>query len=451
MGYGILLLPFALVSIGLAGWLWRGWTIFSLVWMGLIGWLGVCGLFHFCPRAAPAPVDHSLTAFAADLAEESPVLKLVGGRPWLVLAVASLCASLPSLIKWSGRDRGLPPAPVAAPCSPPKRPPPRLIRDLPAEGLSPGADRSEVPVVDLVICPVGPLNVGKSEMVDQLCLTADQVGLRSPWNLAPENPRLLNELQMRRRHVEAQLHQGPRETTLHGRTYPLILSLAGRSCLRVRVGDPVGQLVSKTILSSDAQMQNRCDVYQKFLGHANVIWMTLSCPRREASASEIRWFRDNLQLTMAYARAALDQRPEDRPCTLAVVVTRIDVRYTSEADARARMPREILAPLIRRLAPLCEHRRLDEAVIIPVSAWGFGRGVAGTNPKPGLLLGGDEKTWLLRPGVMPVPFNLNALVRWSLAAGVGCMPASTPNARDLAHLRAESANERDWIVPLSET
>jgi hypothetical protein len=72
------------------------------------------------------------------------------------------------------------------------------------------------------------------------------------------------------------------------------------------------------------------------------------------------------------------------------------------------------------------------------------------NPKPGLLLGGDEKTWLLRPGAMPVPFNLNALVRWSLAAGVGCLPASTPNARDLAHLRAESANERDWIIPLSE-
>jgi hypothetical protein len=302
MGYGILLLPLACVSIGLAGCLWRGWAIFSLVWMGLIGWLGVCGLFHFCPRAAPAPVDRTLTALAEDLAEDSPVLKLVGGRPWLVLAMASLCASLPSLVKWSGRDRGPPPAPIAA-NSPPKRPPPRLIRDLPAEGPSPGADRSEVPGVDLVICPVGPLNVGKSEMVDQLCLSADQVGLHSPWNLAPEDPRLLNELQMRRRQVEAQLREGPRETTLRGRTYPLILSQAGRRCLRIRVGDPVGQLVSKTIPSSDARMQSRCDVYQKFLGHANVLWMTLPCPRREASASEIRWFRDNLQLTMAYTIA----------------------------------------------------------------------------------------------------------------------------------------------------
>jgi hypothetical protein len=117
-----------------------------------------------------------------------------------------------------------------------------------------------------------------------------------------------------------------------------------------------------------------------------------------------------------------------------VVISKIDTRYPSEDDARARMPREFLRWLMKQIKDhVMGNRSVGEIAVFPVSGYGFGTAEVRaqavrdrTAPNREALiphrtdsgLSQGEKEWTLKPGALPRPFNLTPLVVWSLLSGM---------------------------------
>jgi hypothetical protein len=448
--FAYLLLAAVLLLLGLATWrLCRstGPRLASLPWLGLAAVLGLCALFHLRPHLAPPLLAGHLEPVAARAAGDNPLVGLLGPYPWLVLGLLGLLTAVPHLLRLHGWLVRLPGPPAA----PPARP---LVRDLPEDNLPPPASAAAPPPT-LRVGLVGPWRGGKSELIDQACLGLARLVFSHKFTLGVEEPRLLNSLLQKRHRLEGLLPRQPRVSTVGRHAHPLALLESGRPRLRLELHDPVGQLVQFTTPSSPEEMRRRCDGYQEHLASVDVLWLVLPCPSREAGRDERQAFFDALTMTTAYVRTALEQRCVEHPLALAVVISRIDARYTDEPEARARLPRELLDGLDRLFRPLAGHPRLGELVLAPVSAWGFGSAVAGTGPQSAAdgLPPEPGPTWLLRRG--PQPFNVGGLVLWSLAAGLGCQPApaAASEAGERARLHRLLTDELScgpsWIVPVS--
>jgi hypothetical protein len=436
---GILTPVTALLLIALTGWClgwWKGIRLLYLPWLGLVAVLGLCGLFHCCPELAPPLLAGRVAPLTNQFVADHPLLGLLGQYPWLILGLIIGTVALPYLVRLHAGLRSL----VFAVSS--GR---RLVRDLPADiAALPAPRRVAATPPTLRIGLVGPWRGGKSELIDQACLELSRPLQCPRLALTVEDPTLLNGLLQKRRRREVKIAHRPRVSTVRPCDYPLTLLEAGRPRLRLKLRDPIGQLVQFTTPAAPTDLRHLCDAYQSHLATVDVLWLVLPCPSREERPDEMQAFLDAVQTTRAYVQAALEQRSVEHPLALAVVLSRIDARYDSAAAARERLPHEVIAGLTRLLQPLLGHPRLGEVVLVPVSAWGFGRGTM--QREPGL-------TWTLRQ--TPRPFNVTGLLLWSMAAGLGYqpVPGSAAEAGEWARLHRllndELARGAHWIVPIS--
>ena len=148
---------------------------------------------------------------------------------------------------------------------------------------------------------------------------------------------------------------------------------------------------------------------------------------------------------------------------VALVLSKIDTLFEDPVEARACLTDDVLRTALGPLVHLIDKSaRVSEAVIIPVTAFGFGNAVlreqpgerAGAPPGSADEPFGAEPVWLLREGVAPHPFNLDTLFIWTLLYGLlsqaeGGATGAGPEENDICRMLREDLDAGDpWLLSL---
>jgi hypothetical protein len=232
----------------------------------------------------------------------------------------------------------------------------------------------------------------------------------------------------------------------------------------LQLREVVGQVLTHTSPDSKPADQERYAKYVANLSQADVVEVVIACPPAEGSPADLERFEADLQLHASYLREALKVRGPGPPCAVALILNKVDTRFTNEVEARAALADERLRTVLSRLVRITEGTdKVGLAAIFPITAFGFGNAVpaphsaeAGRNGLGGAggssVLSAGETEWLLKPDASPAPFNLTALVWWEIMAGLLLKPADG-REQDLARLaqllQADLEAMGAWYVPLS--
>jgi len=224
----------------------------------------------------------------------------------------------------------------------------------------------------------------------------------------------------------------------------------------------IGQVLTHTMPNSTPEIQARYDEYVARLVSAEVLWAVVPCPPTNPGRQERRRYSNDLRITLAYLREAIRQRSQEGPIAVAVVLSKIDTLFPSAGEAQSALTDSILRNALGPLVDFIQTSdRVKEAAVIPVTAFGFGTAMvkAGIDSRGGSPILPDdlfasEPVWVVREGVDPAPFNLDALFLWTLLYGMrGQEQAGTPEQnrqRQLVSDKLQSDLElaSPWIVPL---
>lgn len=225
----------------------------------------------------------------------------------------------------------------------------------------------------------------------------------------------------------------------------------------------IGQVLTHTLPDSATEQQALYNTYLANLLNTHVLWAVVPCPSSNPGSRERRRYANDLRITMAFLREAIRLRTMAQPVAVVLVLSKIDALFSSAEEAQAALSDEKLKQVLGPLVDLVgTSGRVSEAAIIPVSAFGFGKGmmIEGAAPRAGMPPDaedepfGTEFTWILRDGVDPAPFNLDSLFLWTLLYGLRGQENTGPFERDQQTRRLsdklqgdlESANP--WIVSL---
>jgi hypothetical protein len=229
-----------------------------------------------------------------------------------------------------------------------------------------------------------------------------------------------------------------------------------------KMREVIGQILTHTLPNSSAELQAHYGDYLKSLVNTQVLWVMVPCPPPDADARDRRRYANDLRLTLAYLREALRLRPQKQPAAVALVLSKIDTLFENAEAARASLTDAVLLDALGPLVSLIEKsKRVSEAVIAPVTSFGFGKAVLreAESEEAGEAdaedeLGVNEPVWLLREGATPEPFNIDGLFLWTLlaglvhAAGPDVLAAESNLGAVCRTLRDDLEAVDPWLIPI---
>jgi hypothetical protein len=229
-----------------------------------------------------------------------------------------------------------------------------------------------------------------------------------------------------------------------------------------RLHEVIGQVLTHTLPDSGAEQQTRYNDYLRNLVDTHVLWVVVPCPPPSPSARDRRRYANDLHITLAYLREALRLRSLEQPVAVALVLSKIDALFKDADEARSSLTDEVLRTSFGPLVHLIEQSpRISDAVIIPVTAFGFGNAVLREEKGEGGRAHsedepfGYEPTWLLREGVSAQPYNLDTLFMWTLLfgllneAGHGVFKEDTDVGQVCRALRTDLDTIDPWFLSLA--
>jgi hypothetical protein len=231
-----------------------------------------------------------------------------------------------------------------------------------------------------------------------------------------------------------------------------------------KMREVIGQVLTHTLPDSAAEQQTRYTQYLKSLVNTHVLWAVVPCPPPNPSARDRRRYANDLRITLAYLREALRLRSREPPVAVALVLSKIDALFKDAEEARASLTGEVLRTCFGPLVHLVEQSpRVSDAVIIPVTSFGFGNAVLreersereGAPPESEEEPFGSEPVWLLREDVSAQPYNLDALFLWTLLygllnqAGRGVIEEDTELGETCRTLLDDLGATDPWLLPLT--
>jgi hypothetical protein len=157
-----------------------------------------------------------------------------------------------------------------------------------------------------------------------------------------------------------------------------------------RVREVIGQVLTHTLPDSESRLQARYKNYLSTLVNAHVLWVVVPCPPADPGPGDRRRYANDLRITTAYLREALRLRTEGGPAAVALVLSKTDALFPTAAAARAALSEDVLRRSLGPLVHLLEQSaHVADAVIVPVTAFGFGKALrqadgtsrAGTEPE----------------------------------------------------------------------
>ncbi len=222
-----------------------------------------------------------------------------------------------------------------------------------------------------------------------------------------------------------------------------------------KMREVIGQVLTHTLPDSTTEQQSRYDQYIKTLVDTHVLWAVIPCLPPNPSQRDRRRYSNDLRITSAYLREALRLRTKEQPVSVVLVLSKIDMLFKDEDEARAALTEDTLRSALGPLTHLVnKSSHVSDAIILPSTAFGFGNAVLREEVKEtGGIDGtedpfGAEPTWLLKEGVTPTPYNLDTLVIWTLLFGL-LNQELHPEMDDLCQmLRDDLLNEDRWFLTL---
>jgi hypothetical protein len=229
-----------------------------------------------------------------------------------------------------------------------------------------------------------------------------------------------------------------------------------------RMREVIGQILTHTLPDSGEPLQARYGEYLKTLINTHVLWAVVPCPPQDAGPRDRRRYANDLRITLAYLREALRRRSLKQSAAVALVLSKIDALFGSPEEARAALTDDVLRDSLGPLVQLIDQSaHVSDAVIIPVSSFGFGTAVLrepggereGAPPESADEPFGSEPVWLLREGAAASPFNLHTLFLWTLLLGLlrqsGPAGEDDPEVGEVCRLLGGDLEAGDaWLVPL---
>jgi hypothetical protein len=194
-----------------------------------------------------------------------------------------------------------------------------------------------------------------------------------------------------------------------------------------KLREVIGQVLTHTLPDSAPEQQARYTEYLRSLLNTHVLWAVVPCPPPDPGARDRRRYANDLHITLAYLREALRLRSREQPVAVALVLSKIDALFKDADEARRSLTDDVLRTSFGPLVHLVEQSpRVSDAVIIPVSSFGFGNAVPREDttpreeghPESDDEPFGSEPIWLLREGVSARPYNLDTLFVWTLLFGL---------------------------------
>jgi hypothetical protein len=319
-------------------------------------------------------------------------------------------------------------------------------------------------VTEVHVGCIGRGNAGKTALLR--ALSEGPVGDFFPSGLHVDggDPREVAQMIREAQEAERLLHQFGLPPTLQASQirYCLYDGAAQRVVYKLR--EVIGQVLTHTLPGSAPEQQARYADYLRGLVDTNVLWAVVPCPPPDASPRDRRRYANDLHITLAYLREALRLRSREQPVAVALVLSKIDTLFKDADEARRSLSDEVLRTCFGPLVHLVEESpQVSDAVIIPVSSFGFGNAVLredsapreGAHPEAEDEPFGSEPVWLLREGVSVQPYNLDTLFFWALLFGL--LNHEGPNALEgdtdrgrLCRTLAEDLDAVDpWFLPLT--
>lgn len=222
--------------------------------------------------------------------------------------------------------------------------------------------------------------------------------------------------------------------------------------------EAIGQVYTTTTMASPSEQQEKYRDHVAHLADATVLWGVISVPPDGSSATDLARYEDDLLTTRSYLREALRSRPPGRSCAVALVITKIDTLFKSEAEARRRLTDEELLKAVRPIVnTLQASDKVSHAIVNPVSAFGFGNAIPmerseGEGRTGPAAADEGELVWVLRPDALVEPFNVVPLIVFSLLAGMLNTEVDADDAEDLGRicglLRGDLQAINGWQVPV---
>lgn len=307
---------------------------------------------------------------------------------------------------------------------------------------------------------IGRGHAGKTALFHALSDSLIGEYLPSGLHLDAADPREV--AQMIRESEEAQklLHRSGLPPTLEVSQIRYCLYEGDRPRVVCRMREVIGQILTHTVPDSGRQLQGHYVDYLKNLVNAHVLWVVVPCPPPDPGPRDRRRYANDLRLTLAYLREALRLRTLKQPATVALVLSKTDALFPTMEQAREALTDAVLFRALGPLAHLLQQStHVSDAVVVPVTAFGFGKAVrhdAGERHEaPGSADEpfGDEPIWLLKEGESPHPYNLDTLFLWSLLLGLlNQTPPNTQMKPELdticRMLRDDLESGEPWLVPL---
>ena len=229
-------------------------------------------------------------------------------------------------------------------------------------------------------------------------------------------------------HKELSTEDGLASTVADRRT-DYFLYAGDVAAVQLQVSDSVGQALTK--VDSPADRGKLYERYRERLCRANVVWLVVRCPS-DVSGDDPQ-LRNDINLGMVYLRAALSAHAgTDQRVSVVILITRIDAVFDSAQRAQETLTESAIRKMLSPLIGLIEASEvLHSAVVMPVSAMGFGTLTA--------QAGGSRAT--LRPGGRCQPFNVQGVMPWSILHGI--LPQETG-------LKARQSEMRSRVITMLE-
>jgi hypothetical protein len=281
-------------------------------------------------------------------------------------------------------------------------------------------------VTEVHVGCIGRGNAGKTALLR--ALSEGPVGDFFPSGLHVDagDPREVAQMIREAGEAERLLHQCGLPPTLKASQirYCLYDGAAQRVVYKLR--EVIGQVLTHTLPDSAQEQQARYADYIRSLVDTHVLWAVVPCPPPDAGARDRRRYANDLHITLAYLREALRRRSREHPVAVALVLSKIDALFHDADEARKSLTDDVLRTSFGPLVHLVEQSpRVSDAVIIPVSSFGFGSAVLREDstpreegPESEADPFGSEPIWLLREGVSARPYNLDTLFIWTLLFGL---------------------------------
>jgi hypothetical protein len=289
------------------------------------------------------------------------------------------------------------------------------------------AEHDVAPVTEVRIGCIGRGQAGKTVLFR--CLAEHLVGDFFPSGLHADagDPREVARMIRENEEARRLLRRCGLPPTEHASQTSCYLYDGDEPRVVYRMREVIGQILTHTLPDSAAPLQARYGEYLKALVGTHVLWVMVPCPPADPSPADRRRYANDLRITLAYLREALRLRPTKRPAAVALVLSKIDTLFENAEAAQAALTDDVLLDALGPLVTLIERsKHVSEAVIAPVTAFGFGNAVLreaadepeGERAGPADEHVSGEPVWLLREGATPEPFNVKALFLWTLLAGL---------------------------------